>query len=129
LIEELPIAYLHVFPYSSRPGTKAAAMSGHLHPAVIKRRAEELRRIGERKSREFAGRFVGRVLPTLIQGDGRSGLTRNYLTVSLIGDGQTAGVEMPVVIRESRSDGSCVGSLAVTPQTQVSCIRTPGAAI
>ncbi len=115
LIGDLPIAYLHVFPYSSRPGTKAAAMSGHLHPSVIKRRAEELRRIGERKSLEFAGRFVGRVLPTLIQGDGRSGITRNYLTVSLVGARQGAGVEMPVLISESRPDGSCIGSLAVTP--------------
>jgi len=114
LIDSLPIAYLHVFPYSSRPGTKAFAMPGHLHSSVIKRRAEELRRIGDTKSLEFAGRFVGRVLPVLIQGDGRSGLARNYLTVRLRGDGLTAGVEMPVAISEGRPDGSCIGSLAVT---------------
>jgi len=114
LIEDLPIAYLHVFPYSSRPGTKAAAMPGHLHPSVIKHRAEELRGIGSRKSLDFAGRFVGRVLPTLIQGDGRSGITRNYLTVSLIGAALAAGVEMPVLISEARPDGSCIGSLALT---------------
>jgi threonylcarbamoyladenosine tRNA methylthiotransferase MtaB len=115
LIEGLAVSYLHVFPYSSRPGTKAAAMPGHLHPSVIKRRAEDLRRIGGRKSLEFANRFERKVLPTLIQGDGRSGITRNYLTVSLIGAGYTAGVEMPVLISESRPDGSCIGRLAVTP--------------
>lgn len=114
LIEELPVAYLHVFPYSSRPGTKAAAMPGHLHHSVIKRRAEELRRIGSIKSMEFAGRFVGRVLPTLIQGDGCSGVTRNYLTVSLAGAALAPGVEMPVLISEARPDGSCLGSPVLT---------------
>jgi threonylcarbamoyladenosine tRNA methylthiotransferase MtaB len=115
LIEDLAVSYLHVFPYSSRPGTKASAMPGHLHPSVIKRRAEELRRIGERKSLEFAGRFVGRVLLTLLQGDGRSGITRNYLNVSLVGEGRAAGVEIPVLISECRGDGSCIGSPDVTP--------------
>lgn len=115
LVGSLPIAYLHVFPYSSRPGTKAASMPGHLHPSVIKQRAEQLRRIGDRMSLDYAGRFVGRVLPVLIQQDGKSGISRNYLNVGLIGDGHAAGVEMPVLISEIRSDGSCIGSMAVTP--------------
>ncbi|HZV80835.1 MAG TPA: tRNA (N(6)-L-threonylcarbamoyladenosine(37)-C(2))-methylthiotransferase MtaB, partial [Geobacteraceae bacterium] len=51
LILSLPLSYLHVFPYSSRPGTKAANMPGHLPPAVITSRAEELRRLGEEKKR------------------------------------------------------------------------------
>jgi threonylcarbamoyladenosine tRNA methylthiotransferase MtaB len=115
LIEELPVSYLHVFPYSSRPGTKAAAMPGHLDPSVIKGRAEELRSIGERKRLEFAGRFVGRVLPTLIQGGGKSGLTRNYLNVNLDGEANPEAVELPVMIRGVMPDGSCTGSLSITP--------------
>ena len=115
LIDSLPVAYLHVFPYSSRPGTKAAAMSGHLHPSVIKRRAEELRRIGGRKSQEFAGKFVGRVLPVLIQHDGKSGVSRNYLTVMpdrAIGE---TGIELSVRITGVNSDGSCKGSPLKNP--------------
>lgn len=112
LIEELPASYLHVFPYSSRPGTKAATMPGHLPPAVIKRRAEELRSIGEHKRVAFAGKFVGRTLPALIQGDGRSGLTRNYLTVCLSGTGHPTGAELPVVVTGVNPDGSCKGEVA-----------------
>jgi hypothetical protein len=64
---------------------------------------------------EFTGRFVGRVLPALIQGGGRSGLTRNYLTVRLNGADKSAALELPVLISGVMPDGSCVGSLSVTP--------------
>ena len=52
-IEERPFTYLHVFSYSLRPGTRAAAMPGHVAPEIIKRRARELRALGERKAEEF----------------------------------------------------------------------------
>lgn len=109
LIESLPIAYLHVFPYSSRPGTAAAAMPGHLPHSVVKRRAEELRALGERKKREFAARFIGRDLQVLAQGDGRSGLARNYLLVQLEGDAAISGEELLVRITGVNPDGSCRG--------------------
>ena len=122
LIESLPIAYLHVFPYSSRPGTAAAEMPGHLHPAVVKRRAEELRRLGERKRREFAERFIGRDLQVLVQGDGSSGICRNYLSVKLAGDGSLAGKEIAVRIVGVNPDGSCNGLCLDDSRTQDAAI-------
>jgi len=109
LLESLPIAYLHVFPYSSRPGTAAAEMPGHLPAAIVKRRAEELRRLGERKKLEFAVRFIGRELQVLVQGDGRSGIARNYLSVKLEGDAALSGDEIIVRISGVNPDGSCRG--------------------
>jgi threonylcarbamoyladenosine tRNA methylthiotransferase MtaB len=106
LLQELPIAYLHVFPYSSRPGTRAATMPGHLDPAVIKARAAELRQIGELKKRGYAARFVNRELPLLIQGDRQSGITGNYLTVRLAAE---ADGEVLVRITGVNRDGSCRG--------------------
>ena len=41
-----PLTHLHVFPYSDRPGTEATRMRGKVHPAVIRDRGAELRRIG-----------------------------------------------------------------------------------
>lgn len=117
LIESLPIAYLHVFPYSSRPGTVAAGMPGQLHSSIVKRRAEELRRLGERKKLEFAGRFTGRDLQVLVQGDGRSGIARNFLTVKLTGDVAVAGDEVIVSITAVNPDGSCSGRLI--PDTRI----------
>jgi threonylcarbamoyladenosine tRNA methylthiotransferase MtaB len=100
LIEELPLAYLHVFPYSSRPGTPAAAMQ-QVNPKVIKERAEQLRRLSEQKSSDYAERFVGRELPVLVQRDGK-GLSRNYLTVQLTGAEGMVNREVMVQIIGSR---------------------------
>jgi threonylcarbamoyladenosine tRNA methylthiotransferase MtaB len=112
LIRSLPTAYLHVFPYSIRPGTKAAAMSGHLDPATIKSRAAELRTIGEEKKREYAARFVGRELPLILQGDGRSGVSGNYLTVSLTDAVEVTTAVVTVRISGVNQDGSCNGELS-----------------
>ena len=62
LIEELPVSHLHVFPFSKRPGTAAAAMPGHLPGDIKKARAERLRLLGAEKLAAFAARFVGREL-------------------------------------------------------------------
>ncbi|HKW64893.1 MAG TPA: tRNA (N(6)-L-threonylcarbamoyladenosine(37)-C(2))-methylthiotransferase MtaB [Candidatus Acidoferrum sp.] len=64
-IEALPFAYLHVFSYSKRPGTKAASLSNHVPGAVIKRRARELRALGERKAAAFRESQMGKELRVL----------------------------------------------------------------
>jgi threonylcarbamoyladenosine tRNA methylthiotransferase MtaB len=53
LIKDLPVSYLHVFPFSRRPGTAAASFDGHINPGVIKERAEKLRDIGLKKRTSF----------------------------------------------------------------------------
>lgn len=86
-IESLPLAYLHVFPFSQRPGTPAATMTPQVHSRVIKERAEKLRRLSEQKKCDYAAGFVGRELQVLVQKDegGRKGLSRNYLPVVIAG--------------------------------------------
>ena len=59
-IEALPFTYLHVFSYSARPGTKAASLSDRVPGAVVKRRARELRALGERKAAAFRQSQMGR---------------------------------------------------------------------
>ncbi|MBS1839318.1 MAG: tRNA (N(6)-L-threonylcarbamoyladenosine(37)-C(2))-methylthiotransferase MtaB [Acidobacteria bacterium] len=59
-IGSLPFTYLHVFSYSSRPGTKAAALDSQLPGDVIHRRARELRVLGEFKSEKFRESQLGR---------------------------------------------------------------------
>lgn len=113
LIDSLPIAYLHVFPYSSRPGTVAAGMPGHLPAGIVKARAEEIRLLGERKKREFAARFLQQELLLLVQGGGKngaaSGLSRNYLSVTVRGAAPPVGSEQLVRITAVNDDGSCEG--------------------
>lgn len=64
-IEALPFTYLHVFSYSQRPGTKAASLPNQVPGAIIKRRARELRTLGERKTAAFRQSQIGRILRVL----------------------------------------------------------------
>ncbi|MGB9723346.1 MAG: tRNA (N(6)-L-threonylcarbamoyladenosine(37)-C(2))-methylthiotransferase MtaB [Chloroflexia bacterium] len=84
-IATLPLSDLHIFPFSLRPGTEAAAMEGHLPPALIHRRCEEMHLLARRMARAFREAFIGRELVVLWDGRagaGWSGLSDNYLRVS-----------------------------------------------
>ncbi len=90
LLRRLPFTYLHVFSFSSRPGTAAAALPGQVAPAVIHRRARELRQIGEEKKSAFWKAQAGSISRglTLLPGRGQAtarAITANYLTVRLAG--------------------------------------------
>jgi threonylcarbamoyladenosine tRNA methylthiotransferase MtaB len=89
LIQALPLTYLHVFSFSSRPGTKAAAPGAAVDGAVIRDRARSLRLLSQRKSGEFRASQAGRKLRaiTLARGgaDWTEALTSNYLKVKLAG--------------------------------------------
>ena len=88
-IESLPLAYFHVFPYSVRAGTTAAKLPGKVAPAEIKRRAQVMRAMGERKRADFARRFVGTTVNVLLEERAKtgalSGYTRNYIRVLTAG--------------------------------------------
>src|SRR6202030_2665364 len=64
-IERLPFTYLHVFSFSKRPGTRAAAMPNEVPALTIRRRARELRALGERKAGAFQRMQVDRSLEVL----------------------------------------------------------------
>ena len=92
LIERLPIAYLHVFPFSKRKGTPAASMPGQVSPQVIKARCQRLRALGEEKRRRFYESYQGKRLRVLVESkrDRETGLlkgySRNYIPVLLHGE-------------------------------------------
>jgi threonylcarbamoyladenosine tRNA methylthiotransferase MtaB len=93
LIERLPLTYLHVFSFSSRPGTAAAALQDQVPEQMIARRARELRALGEEKKAAFRAAQVGRTMQVLTlnrNGDDASGpwtraLSGNYLDVRVAG--------------------------------------------
>jgi threonylcarbamoyladenosine tRNA methylthiotransferase MtaB len=92
LVEALPLASLHVFPFSPRSRTEGArlhAISG-LGSAVVTTRASLLRQAGARKLATFTARSEGGVADVVALHGGR-GLTDNYIEVSLDGDGTPPG--------------------------------------
>ncbi len=90
-VEESPLTYLHVFPYSVRSGTTAAKLEGRNPPAAIAARARRLRGAGERKRVAFARRFDGAQAEVLVEttrdpaSGALRGYTRNYLRARLVG--------------------------------------------
>jgi threonylcarbamoyladenosine tRNA methylthiotransferase MtaB len=95
LLRDLPVAYLHVFPYSKREGTVAAHLPDQLHPAIIKERAALMRGLDKEKRRIFRSSFVGDTFQVLTEGwePGQAGLARglsdNYLKFTI----PTEGIE------------------------------------
>jgi threonylcarbamoyladenosine tRNA methylthiotransferase MtaB len=87
LLERLPLAYLHVFNYSPRPGTTAALLPNQLDGFVKKSRSQHLRRLGQKKKEAFRSRFLGKELEGLVlnQTGPKTGykvaLTGNYIPV------------------------------------------------
>ena len=87
LLEKLPISYLHVFPFSARPGTKAADLPGKVDGRIVKDRCEQMRVLGHKKRMEFYRKFLGQELPILIETKREAstnllkGISSNYLPV------------------------------------------------
>ena len=89
MIEELPFTYLHVFTYSARPGTAAAAHPGQIPVAVARERNRVLREIASRKKAAFMRSLVGTVIEAItLQSGGAEfteALTENYLKMKISG--------------------------------------------
>lgn len=81
LVQEANITHLHVFPYSERPGTPAAKMS-QIPVIERKKRAAELRALGEDQHESLLQNMVGQTLSVLVENDDM-GWTDNYLRVIL----------------------------------------------
>ena len=86
LVEEAGLSFLHVFPYSARPGTPAARMPA-VAGAVVKERAARLRAAGDAALGRHLERQVGRRITALVE---RPGLARAEDFTELAFDGQAA---------------------------------------
>lgn len=88
-LESLPLAYLHVFSYSRRPGTPAAEMPDQVSPETKRDRNRTLRELSDRKRAAFARTMVGHSVEVVIQEgtpEGElKGLTDNYLVLTTSG--------------------------------------------
>ena len=116
-IERLPFTYLHVFTYSSRPGTPSATMSSQVPVAVARERNRILRELAAQKNLEFQRHFLGRTLPAITlqnaDDDATEALSDNYLKVRIAGR-HAANQWMEVEVTDVAADGL----LAATPKSQ-----------
>jgi threonylcarbamoyladenosine tRNA methylthiotransferase MtaB len=106
LLETLPVAYLHVFPFSKRKGTAAANFPGPIPPPVMRARCQSLQELGAEKRSLFYGAFKGKQAKVLIESkrDKESGLlrgySRNYIPVHIPGGDEFINQELDIEITE-----------------------------
>jgi len=108
LIERLPFGYLHLFPFSPRPGTPGEALhaASPVSAGAVEERMHALRALGARKMAEHRQQFVGRTLaaltlrtPSRVAANGcTAALTENFLPVEVAG---AHAANLPMLIRVS----------------------------
>ena len=116
LIQELPISYLHVFPYSPRKGTPASDFTDQVDGKIIKERAGRLRRLGHEKRKVFYRSCVEKSFSVLTEGWQSEenkmvkGLSDNYLPVAFFSPRLIKNRSVPVRI-ESLGEEGLIGSI------------------
>ncbi len=116
--EELPFTYLHVFTYSPRPRTPAAAMADQVPVHTARERNRILRQLAQEKNLVFMRSFIGKRIEAITlnerseeQGkDFTEALTHNFLKLRLTGP-HPANHWMQVQVK-SVETGSLIGGLA-----------------
>lgn len=85
LLERLPFTYLHVFPFSARPGTAAARLGPLVPSGVIERRASELRTVAASLRDAYRARRLGGRADVIVTRGGApcQGVSEDYLTVTM----------------------------------------------
>ena len=118
MIEDLPFTYLHVFTYSARPGTPAAAMPNQVPVHRARERNRVLRELAAEKKLAFMRGFIGKPVEAItlnVTGNDGGGefteaLTDNYLKLRL--RGQHEANRWLAAQVEGVADGALVGTPA-----------------
>ena len=128
LIEQLPIAYLHVFPFSMQKQTTASTLRDRVPPEAIKKSCQHVRAIGETKRRRIYEKASGSTCEVLIEGKRDratgylKGLTRNYIPVLLEGADELYHQVVEIrldKIERGRVFGACLSQQWVCHATHV----------
>ena len=78
-----PLTYLHVFPYSDRPGTDASSLASKVDGKTVRERARAIRAVGSELAARFRVSQLGTIRPALTIDGGRIAVTDNYLKVRI----------------------------------------------
>ncbi len=84
-LQDLPFSYLHIFPYSDRPGTPASRLPDKVQPQVKQQREKMLKELSDRKHKEFYLEHLGKTYNVLFEARSKNdkilGFTDNYIKV------------------------------------------------
>ncbi len=111
LVEELPVSYMHIFPYSKRPGTPAVELPGQVAPKVVRKRVERLKELDSAKRLAFYRASAGSVRRVIVEStrDRKTGLlcgrTENYIPTLFEGDDTLMGKEVKIRLTDAYPHG------------------------
>ncbi len=109
LLQDLPVTYLHVFPFSPRKGTPAYASKDKVPDAVVKTRVNALKNLSKTKKKSFYLRHIGKEAEVIIEGTRDKatgflkGITSNYIQVLI--DARDNLKQKPATVRIMRLEG------------------------
>lgn len=99
---DLPFSYLHVFPYSPRPGTAAVRLKQATAPATIRKRVEILQNLSHTKRLAFHQKSIGTTLSVLFEAGPEDGLchgtTANFTKVAVMAANDLRNQVKPITI-------------------------------
>jgi len=116
LVEELPFTYLHVFPFSPRKNTAAEMLDSPVPQRIAGERARQLREVALDRGLSYRAKRAGTVASVVLEGDGGTGLTGDYLRVRVRGQGDHGSADSLPVLRGFGSHAAVVtGTLRGDP--------------
>ncbi|MFC1896115.1 tRNA (N(6)-L-threonylcarbamoyladenosine(37)-C(2))-methylthiotransferase MtaB [Thermodesulfobacteriota bacterium] len=110
LLGELPVSYLHVFPFSPRTGTPANRYPHQVAPDVLNRRCGKLRSVGRKKRTAFYTSMIGKKLEFVVEGPVKNcatlwkGVSANYVPALFEPVDSAAGKSISAVVQEVTSE-------------------------
>ncbi|MDM8539133.1 tRNA (N(6)-L-threonylcarbamoyladenosine(37)-C(2))-methylthiotransferase MtaB [Desulfobacterales bacterium HSG17] len=117
IIKDLPISYIHVFPFSPRKGTPAYSFPDQVKNEIVKHRCRKMRELGKNKKISFYEKFINQSVDVLVEGNQDKetgmlkGVSSNYLMVRFLGKDDLKNRIIPVRIDKIKEDVSAHGSL------------------
>jgi threonylcarbamoyladenosine tRNA methylthiotransferase MtaB len=117
LIKELPVTYLHVFPFSSRKRTPASSFPDKVSSKIIKKRCKIMRDLGNIKKKEFYKKNIGKKVEVLVERKRDKatgflkGMTSNYLPIFLNGNDDLKNTIVDAKIEKINNDNSLFGTI------------------
>lgn len=115
-LESIPWTYLHVFPFSPRPGTRAWDMGPKVAPQEVKRRAALVRELSRQRKSKAMACWVGKSLPVLLERPCKDmpgwleGVSHNYFRVAVEAPGELGNKIRNVRVSQMR-EGILMGFL------------------
>ena len=115
LLESVEASFLHIFPFSERPGTPAVTMPNKVQSRISTERVSRLEELSDRLHKQFAEKYLGGVRTALFESTEHDGMmygyTDNYLRVVVPYDASKVNTITAVRLKAFDSEGNITSEI------------------